>query len=43
MVIAAGLKPGEVLALADPFAIKKAKDEEPKSQSAPAALPGGAR
>jgi hypothetical protein len=44
MVIASGLKPGEVLALSDPFAIKKSTDEEEaKPQSAPAGLPGGTR
>lgn len=43
MVIAEGLKPGEVLALSDPFAVKKPKTDEAKPQSAPAGLPGGAR
>lgn len=43
MVIADGLKPGEVLALSDPFAVKKPKTDETKPQSAPAGLPGGAR
>jgi hypothetical protein len=44
MVIGSGLKPGEVLALSDPFAVKKAtSEEEAKPQSAPAGLPGGAR
>ncbi len=43
MVIASGLKPGEVLALSDPFAVKKPTAAQEKQQSAPAALPGGAR
>ena len=43
MVISAGLKPGEVLALSDPFAVKKTAAAPEKQQSAPAGLPGGAR
>lgn len=43
MVIASGLKPGEVLALADPFAVKKTAATPEKQQSAPAGLPGGVR
>lgn len=43
MVIASGLKPGEVLALSDPFAVKKAAAAPEKQQSAPAGLPGGTR
>ena len=43
MVIASGLKPGEVLALSDPFAVKKPSAAPEKQQAAPAALPGGTR
>lgn len=43
MVVATGLKPGEVLALSDPFAAKKASSAPEQKQSAPASLPGGAR
>lgn len=43
MVISAGLNPGEVLALSDPFAVKKTAAAPEKQQSAPAGLPGGAR
>lgn len=43
MVISSGLEPGEVLALSDPFAIKKTAAAPEKQQSAPAGLPGGAR
>jgi hypothetical protein len=43
MVISSGLEPGEVLALSDPFAIKKSAAAPEKQQSAPAGLPGGAR
>ncbi len=43
MVISSGLEPGEVLALSDPFAVKKTAAAPEKQQSAPAGLPGGAR
>ncbi|MCZ2154120.1 MAG: efflux RND transporter periplasmic adaptor subunit [Bryobacterales bacterium] len=43
MVIASGVKPGEVVALSDPFASKKPSGASEQKQSAPAGLPGGTR
>ena len=45
MVIASGVKPGEVIALADPFAkpSDKKKSDKPAGNSPVGALPGGGR
>lgn len=43
MVLQDGIKPGEVIALSDPFEIRKAKSSAPENGGAPAGLPGGIR
>lgn len=43
MVVADGIKPGDVIALSDPFDTRKSKSQQQESTGAPAGLPGGSR
>jgi HlyD family secretion protein len=42
MVVAEGIRPGEVIALSDPFEVRR-REPEAQPKGGPAALPGGAR
>lgn len=43
MVVSEGIKPGDVVALSDPFATKKTTEQQAQPKGAPAGLPGGVR